>query len=90
MIRKYMPDDLPGKIIITNTITERDVEFLKKRRVKELITTTPNIDGRSFGTNVMEGLLVALLNKPVNEITAEDYNRMLDAINISSRREVLV
>ncbi|NMB00277.1 MAG: quinate 5-dehydrogenase [Firmicutes bacterium] len=89
MIRKYMPDDLTGKTIITNTITVKDVEFLRERHVKELITTTPNLGGRSFGTNVMEGLLVALLNKPVDEITAEDYNRMLDTIEITSRREIL-
>lgn len=89
MIRKYMPDNLTGKIIITNTITTKDIEFLRARHVRELITTTPNLDGRSFGTNVMEGLLVALLDKPVSEITPEDYNRMLDSINISSRREIL-
>lgn len=88
MIRKYMPDDLSGKTIITNTITEADVQFLKERNVKELITTTPNLNGRSFGTNVMEGLLVALLNKPLAEITSYDYNRMLDKIGFSPRREV--
>ena len=90
MIRKYMPEDMSGKIVITNTITPEDVKFLRARRVRELITTTPNLGGRSFGTNVMEGLLVALLDKPVGEISPEDYNRMLDTIAIESRREVLV
>ena len=89
MIRKYMPDDLTGKTIITNTITSEDVEFLKQRHVCELITTTPNIEGRSFGTNVMEALLVALLKKPLAEITPEDYNGMLDKIGFVPRREVL-
>lgn len=89
MIRKYMPDDLAGKTIITNTITSEDVEFLKARSVRELITTTPNLGGRSFGTNVMEGLLVALLDKPLSEITPEDYNRMLDKIGFVPRRELL-
>lgn len=89
MIRKYMPDDLTGKTLITNTITPGDVEFLRQRHVRELITTTPNIEGRSFGTNVMEALLVALLNKPLAEITTEDYNRMLDKIGFVPRREML-
>ena len=89
MIRKYMPDDLTGKTLITNTITPGDVEFLRQRHVRELITTTPNIEGRSFGTNVMEALLVALLNKPLAEITPEDYNRMLDKIGFVPRREML-
>ncbi len=89
MIRKYMPDDLTGKTLITNTITLADVEFLKQRHVRELITTTPNLGGRSFGTNVMEALLVALLDKPLREITASDYNRMLDKIGFAPRREFL-
>lgn len=89
MIRKYMPDDLTGKTIITNTITPYDVEFLKERHVRELITTTPSIGGRSFGTNVMEGLLVALLDKPLAEVTPEDYNQMLDKIDFAPRREFL-
>ncbi|NLM40871.1 MAG: quinate 5-dehydrogenase [Firmicutes bacterium] len=88
-IRKYMPDDLSGKTIITNTITPKDVEFLRQRHAKELITTTPNLDGRSFGTNVMEGLLVALLNKPVEEITPRDYLQLLDQIGFKPRREQL-
>lgn len=89
LIRKYMPDDLRGKSIITNTVTPQDVEFLKKRNLHELITTTPAINGRSFGTNVMEGLLVALLDKPQEEITPEDYQRMLDELRFTPRRETL-
>ncbi|NMB19300.1 MAG: quinate 5-dehydrogenase [Firmicutes bacterium] len=89
MIRKYMPDDLSGKTLITNTITADDIEFLRERHVRELITTTPNIAGRSFGTNVMEALIVALLEKPLAEITPDDYNQMLDSIGFSPRREML-
>lgn len=89
MIRKYMPDDLSGKIIVTNTITESDIHFLRERNIKELITTTPNLGGRSFGTNVMEGLIVALLDKPIDEITTDDYNSMLDKIGFVPRRENL-
>lgn len=89
MIRKYMPDDLKGKTLITNTITPADMEFLQQRKVRELITTTPNIGGRSFGTNVMEGLLVALIDKPLSEITPADYNQMLDRLAFAPRTEVL-
>lgn len=89
MIRKYMPDDLTGKTLITNTITPADLEFLKERNIHELITTTPSIAGRSFGTNVMEGLLVALLDKPLAEITPNDYLLMLDKIGFTPRRELM-
>ncbi len=73
MIKRYMPEDMRGKIVLTNTTTESDVAELKRRGVHLLITTTPTIDGRSFGTNVMEAVLVALLGKRPEEITPEDY-----------------
>jgi len=43
-IDKYMPEDLQGKIILTNTTTSENVEELKKRGVSLLITTTPVIE----------------------------------------------
>ena len=59
-IHRYMPDRLDDKIIVTNTTTEKDRAFLKKSGAKLLVTTTPIMSGRSFGTNVMEAVLVAL------------------------------
>jgi hypothetical protein len=73
LIRRYMPEDLKGKIILTNTTTDADVEQLKKRGVKQLITTTPVFDGRSFGTNVMEAVLITLMGKAPDQITPQDY-----------------
>ncbi len=59
-IRKYAPLNLKGKIILTNTTTEADVEDLSRRGISCLITTTPVYSGRSFGTNVLEACLFAL------------------------------
>lgn len=56
---KFMPDDLKDAIVITNTTTPEDIDFLHKRGVKLIVTTTPRLEGRSFGTNVIEALLVA-------------------------------
>lgn len=84
-IRRYLPERLAGQTIITNTVTREDIDLLKKREVGTLITTTPELEGRSFGTNVMEGVLVVLASKPVEEITPEDYNRLLDQIEIKPR-----
>ncbi len=80
LIYKYMPEDLRGKIILTNTTTEANVEELKRRGVHQLITTTPVFEGRSFGTNVMEAVLVALLGKRPEELTPEDYLSKLKAL----------
>ncbi len=84
-IRKYMPQDLAGKTIITNTVTKEDLELLRKRGVEVLVTTTPEMEGRSFGTNVLEGVLVSLLGKAVDEITPNDYNRLLEKLELKPR-----
>lgn len=81
-IKKHMPEDLNGKIIYTNTTTPEDREILKKRGVKYLVTTTPEFDGRTFGTNVMEALICAYTGKKPNEISEEEYYQLFDKLNI--------
>ncbi|ABB13981.1 hypothetical protein [Carboxydothermus hydrogenoformans] len=76
-IKKHLPERIDGKIILTNTTTREDVEELKAKGAKMLVTTTPVLNGRSFGTNVMEGVLLTLLNKKWEEVTPEDYLRLL-------------
>lgn len=72
-IKRYIPDKLEGKIIITNTVTVENVEELRSRGVSMLITTTPEFEGRSFGINVMEAIVVSILGKPADKITREEY-----------------
>ena len=62
-VRRHMPNSLPGKVIVTNTTTAEDVELLRQAGIKYLVTTTPIIEGRSFGTNMMEAALVAASGK---------------------------
>jgi hypothetical protein len=59
-IRRYLPPRLDGKIVITNTTTAEDLGVLASRGVRTVVTTTPRLNGRSFGTNVMEAALVAV------------------------------
>ncbi len=88
-IRRYMPEDMKGKDIITNTVTNADKELFRERGIRTLITTTPELEGRSFGTNVMEGVLVAASGKPVETLTVQDYNDVLDRIGFEPRIEEL-
>lgn len=84
-IKKFLPERIDGKIIITNTVTKEDVNILNKRGAKRLITTTPEFEGRSFGTNVMEAVLVVLLGKPIDQITEEDYHKVLAQVDFTPR-----
>lgn len=88
-IRRYMPESLSGKTILTNTIRPADVNALKQRGVRLLITTTPQIDGGSFGTNVMEGVLVALSGKKPSDLTPVDYMDLLAKLNWSPQIQTL-
>ncbi len=88
-IRRYSPLDLKGKLILTNTVTSEDRELLKERGVKLLVTTTPEWEGRSFGTNVIEGLLVSFLDKPPDEVTNEEAEKFLERISLRPRIDFL-
>lgn len=75
-IKKYLPLSIPGKIIVTNSITPEDVEMLRQRGAKLLVTSTPELNGRSFGTNVMEALASVLIGKKPDEITPQEYQEL--------------
>ena len=85
-INRYMPDDMAGKTIITNTVTASDVEEMKKMGVATLITTTPDFGGRSFGTNVMEGVYSTILGRNrKNPLTIQDLDEMLKKSDLKPR-----
>jgi len=79
-IRKYMPSNLKGKIIITNTVTSEDINEMRQKGLKLLVTSTPEFNGRSFGTNVIEALFVSILKKSPEEITSKDYDDLIDRL----------
>lgn len=88
-IRQYMPDDLTGKIIVTNTTTLKNVEELKQRNLHILVTVTPRLEGRSFGTNVMEATLLALMDKPESDVTDAEFLDLIERIPLEPNIEVL-
>lgn len=55
-IRRYLPERLHGKTVLTNTTTAEDVALLTERGATRLVTTTPVLSGRTFGTNVVEAM----------------------------------
>jgi len=87
-IRQFMPDDLTGKMIVTNTTTAKNVEELKQRNLHILVTVTPRLEGRSFGTNVMEATLLALMEKPQAEVVEADFVDLIERIPLLPNIEV--
>jgi hypothetical protein len=87
-IKRFMPDDMKGKIVVTNTTTPEDVALFKKCGVKYLVTTTPVLEGRSFGTNMMEAALVAISGKN-RPLTWDEYNEMLAKLGFEPQLQEL-
>lgn len=84
-IRRHLPDRLEGKTIITNTVTSKDLDELRKRGVTYLVTTTPEFNGRSFGTNVMEAVMLAILGKKWEEVEPQDYLNLIKRLEFKPR-----
>lgn len=80
-IRRFAPDSMPGKTIMTQTVRTADLDWLRTTGAKRVITTTPVMGGESFATNVMEGVVVALLGKPVAQISEQDYLDVLHQLD---------
>lgn len=87
-IKRFMPDDLTGKVIVTNTTTPEDVEAFHRAGVKYLVTTTPVLEGRSFGTNMMEAALVAVAGKG-RPLTLPELNEMIDTLGFEPQLQQL-
>jgi len=58
-IKRHLPARLDGQIICTNTTTPDDVARFRAVGARWLATTTPVLEGRSFGTNLLEAALIA-------------------------------
>jgi hypothetical protein len=81
-IKRNLPPRLDGKVVLTNTTTEADQEDLRARGLGWLITTTPVLDGRSFGMNVLEGCIAALIRRNGEELTTQNYEVYLNKLNL--------
>jgi hypothetical protein len=87
-VQKHLPNRLGGKVIVTNTTTPHDVELLRQRGVKALVTTTPVYDGRSFGTNLMEAALVAASGQG-RPLTHAELNVLIDQLKLEPQIQFL-
>ena len=87
-VRRHLPMSLPGKVIATNTTTPEDVEIFRQVGIKYLITSTPVLQGRSFGTNMMEAALVAIAGKG-RTLSHDELNELLDKLGFEPQLQEL-
>jgi len=87
-MHKHMPDDITGKTVVTNTTTAENVEWLRERGVRQMITTTPRYEGRSFGTNMTEAALTAYAGKG-RPLTDAELNGLIDELDLRPSVQLL-
>ena len=80
-MRKYLPADLTGKTVVTNTTTAENIELLRARGVRQVITTTPRYEGRSFGTNLLEAALTAYAGQG-RPLSDAELNALIDELDL--------
>lgn len=78
-IKRFMPARLDGKTICTNTTTLEDVQKFRAAGVRHLVTTTPVMEGRSFGTNMIEAALIAVSGKG-RKLTLDELTELIDKL----------
>ena len=80
ILRHLPPKVSPGKGVVTNTTRPRSLARLADAGVSWLATTTPELDGLSGGTNLMEAAVVALIDRPLAEITPALYDDWIERL----------
>ena len=87
-VKRHLPRQLEGKVIVTNTTVPADVARFQEAGIKYLVTSTPLLDGRTFGTNMMEAALVAVAGKgrPLSE---DELNAYLDQLGLEPQIQAL-
>lgn len=80
-IKRYRPARLDGKIICTNTTTPDDVALFRDAGAQWLVTTTPRLGGRSFGTNLIEAALVAASGRG-RVLTDAELSDLIDQLKL--------
>ncbi len=87
-IKRHLPFDMQGKIIATNTTTSVDVENFRKSGIKYLVTSTPVLEGRSFGTNMMEAALIAISGKK-RKLTYSELDALMTQLGFEPQLQEL-
>ena len=87
-IKRHMPARLEGKVICTNTTTAEDVEQFRRAGVRHLVTTTPVMEGRSFGTNMLEAALIAASGQR-RKLTNAELQAMINRLGLEPNLQTL-
>jgi hypothetical protein len=87
-VKRHMPERMDRKVVVTNTTTPDDIELFRGAGVSYLVTSTPVLEGRSFGTNMMEAALIAASGKN-RPLTHLELMQMIEQLGLRPQLQQL-
>ena len=79
------PAELRGKTVISSTIYDNRISFLKNRGVEVIIDVTPKLLNEVVGIDVMEAMILLALGKDRNSILADDLLEIISEQRMDPR-----
>ena len=77
--------NLEGKTLITSAVDDERLEFFKKHKVNLAIDVSPKLFDRVVGINTIEAMILAVLGKPTEEVSDDDFEEIINELNIQPR-----
>ena len=77
--------NLEGKTVITSAVDDDRLEFFKKCKVNLVIDVSPMLFKQVVGTNVIEAMILAALEKKTEDVSDDDFVEILDELDIKPR-----
>ncbi|MCK6424097.1 MAG: saccharopine dehydrogenase NADP-binding domain-containing protein [Burkholderiaceae bacterium] len=79
------PKNLAGKTVVTSAVDERRLAFFKRCRVNLVVDVSPQLFDRVVGTNVIEAMILAALDKPAEAVSDDDFLEIIDELGLQPR-----
>jgi predicted amino acid dehydrogenase len=77
--------NLEGKTVITSTVDDERLAFFTRCKVNLVVDVSPKLFEKVVGVNTIEAMILASLGKTADEVSDDDYEEILDELDIKPR-----
>jgi predicted amino acid dehydrogenase len=77
--------NLEGKTVITSAVDDQRLTFFKQCKVNLVVDVSPQLFERVVGLNVVEAMILAVLDKPAEDVSDDDFIEIIDELKITPR-----
>jgi predicted amino acid dehydrogenase len=77
--------NLNGKTLITSAIDEERLAFFTQCKVNLVIDVSPKLFEKVVAINTLEAMILAVLEKPMEEVSDDDFDEILTELDIKPR-----